>query len=696
MLKRPDLFLLFGILFMAVLGVQAQNLKAYETAGDDAFAVKEYYNAVFYYEKVLRSKDSPSLHYKYAESLRLSHAYKAAELEYEKVLKSNEKNKFPFLEFFYGITLKHNGKYADAKRAFKNFIKQYRRENYFKKKAKQEYQSCDVAIALNKNEYDTNELQLYRLNDQINSEYSDFAAHEIGDTLYFSSLRFNRKKVKKEPKDRQAKDRLVSRLLYVSDTSKAKTNEWNELNLPHLHNANSTLSKDAQTLIFSRCNARTSDSLICSLYKSYRLKNGQWSKPEKLPRPINDRKYSTTQPHLAWDEDEKIEWLYFVSDRRGGLGKMDIYRVPFTEDLESQRPLNLGDKINSIDDEITPFYHPKTKRLYFSSNWHHGLGGFDIFYTKNLDNGWQDPVNLGIPFNSAANDMYFVVNSNDTTGYLSSNREGSRTLTEESCCNDIYAYAYLIEIELDTPEVKDSTELVELIQDTILTTDTLDIVEILQQDSSIVEIVEIEEIPLDTFPRPKVYQIDDLLPLNLYFHNDEPDSNTNTRFTNTPYQQSHDFYTSLIPTYLDQYSKQFESAQVEAAKSSVSAFFDEMVEGEYEKVQAFLDELILLMQEGYKLRIFLRGFTSPRAKNRYNLNLAHRRVSSLRNYIIGYNGNFLKPYVDRGDLLIDEAMLGESMSAKGVSDSLDDPQNSIYSPRAARERRAEISILVEQ
>ena len=106
-----SLILFFLVLVFIPLGqTQAQNLKAYEKAGDDAFAKQEYYNAVHYYDIVLKSKKSPGLYYKYAESCRLSHAYQAAEAAYQKVVDSKDKNRYPMLEFYYGITLKHNTK----------------------------------------------------------------------------------------------------------------------------------------------------------------------------------------------------------------------------------------------------------------------------------------------------------------------------------------------------------------------------------------------------------------------------------------------------------------------------------------------------------------------------------------------------------------------------------------------------------
>jgi hypothetical protein len=713
-MKKSSIFtaaysILLAIVFLfPFTNVQAQSLKAYEKAADDAFAKQEYYNAVHYYEIVLRSKKAPGIYYKYAESCRLSHAYQAAEDAYKKVVDSKDKNRYPMLEFYYGITLKHNAKYNEAKGAFKYFIQSYRKDNFYKAKAEQELKSCDFAKELVKNPIAEEDLDITHLNENVNTKYSDFGAHEVGvDTLYYSSLRFDRKEKKGVKKEKDLHKTMIARLLFTSDVEKEKGKEVENLNMPHLHSANSTLSHDGKRMYFTRCSGKRSDSLRCEIFVSERLVNGQWSIAERLPNPINSNSSTTTQPNLEWQDDSDSEWLYFVSDRAGGQGGMDVWRVELKEDLTTCEPYNLGPVINSKDAEATPFYDAKTNRLYFASRWHFGLGGYDIFYSEHDKSGtWSEPVNMGIPFNSAANDLYFVINSNDTTGYIASNRSGSRSLTKESCCNDIYHYAYLtplpppdtsdiVEVPVDTPDVPDVVE---------VPVDTPDVPDLVEVPVDTPDVPDVVEVPVDTpdvpdvveVPVDYVQELDDLLPLNLYFHNDEPDSNVSVKFTNTPYEQSYAYYTSLTEQYKEQYSGQFNPERAAAEQGVVQQFFDDKVRGEYNRTQEFFDKLLEVLNKGAKLKLYMRGYTSPRAEKKYNIALANRRVSSLRSFMMRYKDGAFKKYVADKSILIKEAHLGESMVPKGVIDSYDDSRNSIYSVDASRERRAEISVLVRQ
>ena len=692
---RPSLSALF---LLASFSIKAQNLKAYEQAGDEAFTQKEYYNAVHYYDIVLRSKKTAGVYYKYAEASRLSHAYQAAEEAYKKVVDSREKSRYPMLEFYYGITLKHNAKYNEAKRAFRYFLDRYRKDNFYKAKAQQELASCDFAKQLTKQGIAATDLSIEHLNENINTKYSDFGAHEVDSLLFYSSLRFNRKREKGEKKEKDLSKRIISRLLATADKEKVKGLEIENLNIPHEHTANSALSHDGQWLYFTRCSGKKSDSLRCEIYRSERLDKGGWGPAERLPNPINSSRFTTTQPNLEWQASSQTEWLYFCSDRPGGLGNMDIWRVELKTDLSDSEPYNLGAPINSIDAEATPFYDDKSNRLYFSSRWHFGLGGFDIFYSEYVsEDTWAQPINLGLPFNTAANDLYYVINKDDTSGYIASNRAGSRSLTKESCCNDIYRYTYLSPTAAPPVDTPDLVEVpIRTIDNSPKPTPSITEVPLPDTNAIVMEPTDTTTIEVPEIPTDVVQQLDDMLPLNLYFHNDEPDSNVQVKFTKTPYEASYNYYISLMSQYKSEYAGQFNPERAATEQQLVQQFFDDQVRGEYNRTKLFFDQLLDLLATGAKLQLYIRGYTSPRAEKRYNIALAHRRVNSLKNFMLQYKGSAFKKYVNNAQIIIKEAMLGESMVPKGVISDYGDPANSIYSVDASRERRAEISVLIRQ
>lgn len=695
MKEASQFIVLLTVLLIGIINQQAsaQNLKAYERAASEAFEKESYYNAMYYYDIVLKSKKTPQLYYNYAQACRLSYAYLEAEEAYKKVIEGRDKSRYPMVEYYYGLTLKHNAKYKEAKRAFKYFLDSYQKDNFYKEKAAQEMKSCDFARELVKNPKPASELDFLHLGEQVNTEYSDFAAHEIEGVLYYSSLRFERKEEKGEKFDKDADEPLVAKILSTPDYEKKAGKEVKTVNLPYANSGNSALSHDQKYLYFTRCSGKKTDSLRCEIFRSERLENGKWAAPERLPNPINSNVATTTHPNLAWDAATQKEWLYFVSNRAGGQGDLDIWRVVLGEDLSAVQPENLGTTINSKDAEVTPFYDTRTKRLYFASRWHLGLGGYDIFYSKQQgNNAWEAPVNMGLPFNSAANDLYFVVNEDDTTGYLASNRDGSRALTKEACCNDIYRYAYLTP---DTPIVVidvpiDTTPLVITAPPTVDTPSVAIVPPTV--DTPAIAVVP----PPVTTSSIIIEELDDLLPLSLYFHNDEPDSNVRVRTTRTPYEESYAYYLRLLPEYKQKHTQQYSPERAATEQTMVQQFFDNEVRGEYNRAPIFLDKLAQALEQGLKLKLYIRGYTSPRADENYNMALAHRRVASLRSYILRYKNGVLQTYLNSGQLILKEAMLGESVAPAGISDDINDPANSIYGTAASRERKAEISVVVEQ
>lgn len=657
-------------LFAMPIFTRAQTLRAYEKAAEEAFEKEDYYNAVYYYEIVLKSKQKPGIYYKYAEACRHSFAYRKAEEAYKKVVEHKDKDRYDKVDFYYALTLKHNGKYDEAAAAFKQFLRTPAATAFYKAKATQELGACTLAKSLAENPVDS--IQIARLGDNINTEYSDFGAHEMKEgALYYSSLRFDRK-LGEEEKKPDAK-RLIAKLLYAKDIE-SKGTELPHINLPELHNANSCLSADGQRLYFTRCSGNRSDSVRCKVYLTRLQSNGTWSNPSEMRAPLNMEGYSTTQPQLAVVDGS--EWLYFSSDRSGGEGGMDIWRAKMLNDSLTDTPQNLGKDINTIENEVTPYFHAKTNTLYFASQWHQGMGGYDIFHStlnKNSDI-WQKPVNMGVPINSAANDLYWVFNRDDSSGYFASNRSGSMTITEESCCNDIYKFVYTKKTTspVDTPSIVQTPIDSQLITQVDPPTNNNG------GGSSIDQ---------------KIEELNNMLPLRLYFHNDEPDSNVTVAYTDKPYQLPFDHYITLQEDYVREHAGQFDVEKQVLVTKKINDFFELDVKGEYYRMNDFFEAILELLSAGIPLEVQIKGYTSPRSYEGYNVQLAHRRIMSVRKQFFIYKSGIFIQYFQKGLLAVSELPLGESTAPKGISDDFKDPKNSIYSVEASKERRAEIVIL---
>ena len=126
------------------------------------------------------------------------------------------------------------------------------------------------------------------------------------------------------------------------------------------------------------------------------------------------------------------------------------------------------------------------------------------------------------------------------------------------------------------------------------------------------------------------------------------------------------------------------------AENNLIHFFDNKVQKGYDHLFLFSNILLKRLNDGDQVEIFLKGFTSPRAKTDYNLYLSKRRISCVRNHFKTYADGIFQTYLKSGQLIISEKPFGETTASQGISDDLDDQRNSIYSVEASVERRVEI------
>jgi outer membrane protein OmpA-like peptidoglycan-associated protein/tetratricopeptide (TPR) repeat protein len=174
------------------------------------------------------------------------------------------------------------------------------------------------------------------------------------------------------------------------------------------------LSGDGRFMVFTACN-RSDGVGRCDLY--YSIREGEtWSVPKNLGKPVNTS-YRETQPSLTPDG----RTLYFASDRPGGKGLHDIWVTHRDVRNNWSVPVSLGDIVNTDGIEMSPFIHPDGRSLYFSSDGHIGLGGYDLFVTRSDSNGlWNKPVNLGYPINTNRDEIGLIVNELGNKAYYSS------------------------------------------------------------------------------------------------------------------------------------------------------------------------------------------------------------------------------------------------------------------------------------
>lgn len=206
------------------------------------------------------------------------------------------------------------------------------------------------------------------------------------------------------------------------------------------------ISADGKKLYLTGCGWGRDSG--CDLYIS-EYQDGIWTKPQKLKGNINTDSWES-QPCVSADGKE----LYFVSRRNGNA---DIYRSVRNADGTWGTPQNLGEPVNSKGSEMAPFLHPDGRTLYFSSDKHIGMGGFDLFMSRRNEEGqWQEPVNLGFPINTAGDEINFFVATDGKTAFISSQRENGRG------GYDIYTFELPEEIRSDSANYLSTIDIVEL------------------------------------------------------------------------------------------------------------------------------------------------------------------------------------------------------------------------------------------
>ncbi len=178
------------------------------------------------------------------------------------------------------------------------------------------------------------------------------------------------------------------------------------------------LSADGQQIFLTACN-RTDGVGSCDLYTSTRQNNGTWSKPQNLGTTINTNAWES-QPSISRDGNT----LYFASTRLGGKGKSDIWvSQKNTNDNQWSTPQNL-EKINTEETEYSPFIHPDSQTLYFSSNGKTGLGDYDLYLSRSEKGEFKTAINLGYPINTAKSERSISINLDGTQGFFSAQRQG--------------------------------------------------------------------------------------------------------------------------------------------------------------------------------------------------------------------------------------------------------------------------------
>lgn len=427
-MARSIVLLVLGLCLLSPLAAQKKiSWKKQLKLADEAYEKGDYEEAAQnYYEAWIAKENKKELVFNAAENFYKVRNYRKAAECYSNVADDN--TTYPLAGLKYARSLKQDGRYDKAIKEFQAFFEGYSSEGreILEDIIQTEIRGCELGKDLSRKV--NRDIEVVHVGKGVNSDDTEFAPIPFEkDVLYFSS-------------DMGGNARIYRSDIKNNNYSKGTQPE----NFPIIksqHFANGTLTPDNKRFYFTICDGNKSWNALntrCEIFVIKRLGDA-WSQPERLPDYINMRGKTATHPNVVFQGDKEV--IFYSSNREGTRGEMDIWYVTRdrnSEDLDFTFPVNVGPAINTIGNEITPFYIPEERTMYFASNGHISIGGFDIFRSEGGEATWSLPNNAGTPINSSADDAYYILDRDKSGGYFVSNRNaGQKTSTTH---DDIFAF----------------------------------------------------------------------------------------------------------------------------------------------------------------------------------------------------------------------------------------------------------------
>jgi OmpA-OmpF porin, OOP family len=416
-------------------------LKKLEKMAANALERNDVYTAIQYYQAYCdRDTNNLIVVVKLADLYRQTRDYIKAAYYYKEAFDRGQDQQIVAL-FWYGVMLKQQGEYSQAQNILLDFKKRYRGRDL----AKVTDNHLDGIKLVQKFKENPQNVDVQHLNNTINKNHIEFSPAYIDkNTIIYGSLSTDTM-----PYYLPNAEKVIIPLRKLYTAKRVKDLQWENtgvfegpFNSTDAHTGNGVFSLDGNRFYFSRCKMDWQNNVKCDIYSSQKTDSG-WSEPARLPFPVNTEETSSTMPAIGTEPRRGKEVLYFASNRAmRSEGGYDIWYSVFDDKDSTFKAVdNLGRKINTPGNEITPFYDNTSKTLYFSSDYLPGLGGYDIFKSNGDQRRWTNPINMGPPFNSPADDLYYVVNMRQKEeGFFVSNRKGGNNIYHSTCCDDIYSF----------------------------------------------------------------------------------------------------------------------------------------------------------------------------------------------------------------------------------------------------------------
>lgn len=439
-----------GFLLLSAASLQAQNTNY--IAAEAFYNKSDYYSALSYYKAFLTNEKATKTIYKFtgylskqtgskaspkngvtnmkllatlhlATAYRLLSDYENASIWYDSVKQiKGWESSYPDVDYWQGVSLRACGNILLAKDAFVKYISLPADKCTYIKEAKKELADMDFAaneLALKKRRKSV----VTKLAAPVNGDASNYAGVLVGDHLFFSSTRSD---------SNLANHKVNPYQHHLYTTGLAKGEAVSKLNFADIASTEqgaASFTADGKTAFFTQWD-NVNGKRIGAIFMSH-LKDTVWSKPVKLDTLVNKPKYTSQQPFISADN----RYLFFASDRVGGKGKFDIWYAELDAAFAVKKVVNLPASINTADNEKSPFYISASQTLVFASDGWVGMGGYDLFSSKQANTVFGKAINLGSPINTNKDDMYYFSkeNTKDVVDdvLLSSDRDSK-------CCLELF------------------------------------------------------------------------------------------------------------------------------------------------------------------------------------------------------------------------------------------------------------------
>lgn len=385
--------------------LSTKNKKAIElyTQADNYRVRRQYREAVaLLNEAIEKDKNFMEAYYRLGLVYFNMRSYPKAIEQFEKALSlTNDLKKQKVVWFDLGEAYLLEGQYEKAKTTLTNYISNEILNKQKLERAKINLRNAEFAL---QNKVENSRYNLRPLSDTVNRFVMQYFPVLTADQ---SELIFTRRVGYRDVDD---EDLVVTR--------KSPSGRWREPvgisgNINGTTNEGTcTISADGRRLIFTSCAGRDTYG-SCDLFESNKIGN-EWSAPRNLGPGVNSVAWES-QPTLAADG----RTLYFVSDRRAGLGQRDIWMSTLDDKGQWTKAVNVGRPINSEYDEMSPFIHVNGQSLFFATNALPGFGGYDLYVTERDTSGWTTPRNIGAPINNHDDQFSLFITADGQKAYYS-------------------------------------------------------------------------------------------------------------------------------------------------------------------------------------------------------------------------------------------------------------------------------------